>query len=85
MTTFSNNSPARFMPKKCVKAGEMFESKKPQDKVQLGEFVVQGVTRGAFSTDFIKSTSNRIALLATIFLQLAFFLMAAFVLGAIKL
>jgi hypothetical protein len=46
---------------------------------------VQGITRGAFSTDFIKSTSNRIALLATIFLQLAFFLMAAFVLGAIKL
>lgn len=73
------------MPKKGTSGRDLFSPQKPAEKVQLGEFIVQGVHRSPFSTEFIMSTKNRIALLATIFLQLAFFLMAGLVLGAIKL
>ena len=56
------------MPKKGGSGRDLFEKEKPKEKVQLGEFIVQGITRAAFSTEFIKSSKNRIALLATIFL-----------------
>ena len=63
----------------------MFSPNKSISKEQLGDHIVIGVKREPFSTAFVHSTRNRMIVLSIILLQLVFFLLIGFVLGAITL
>jgi len=79
------SSPSRFSPKRESSAKSVFSTSTKNTSIQMGDFTVLGVDKRPFTTEFVCSRRNRLALIVTILLQLSFFLVAALVLSKIHL